>query len=121
MNDARLEPRSLALPEAGMLAALFAGAVEELRPVLLVLGREVGIACRQVGHAGAPPPARGRHAGAYHHTRNGAKEDLVSAIHGAQPYPCLPVRESLAQAFFADVAQLVERRATDLLHACWRG
>jgi hypothetical protein len=121
MNDARLEPRSLALPEAGVLAALLAGAVEELRPVLLVLGSEVGIACRQVGHAGAPPPARGRHAGAYHHTGNGAKEDLVPAIQGAEPYPCLPVPDSLADAIFADVARLVERRAADLLHACRRG
>src|SRR4051794_27265737 len=58
VNDARLEPCPLALPEPGMLAALLAGAVEELRPVLLVLGREVGIACRQVGHAGAPAAAR---------------------------------------------------------------
>ena len=121
MNDARLEPRSLALPEAGMLAALLAGAVEELRPVLLVLGREVGIARGQVGHAGAPAPARRGNTRAHHDARNGTQEDLVPAIQGAEPYPCLPVLESLAHAIFADVAGLVERRATDLLHACRRG
>jgi hypothetical protein len=104
-----------------MLAALLAGAVEELRPVLLVLGREVGIACRQVGHAGAPAAARRGNTCTHHDACNGTQEDLVSAIQGAEPYPCLPVLESLAHAIFADVARLVKRRATDLLHACRRG
>ncbi len=121
MNDARLEPRSLALPEAGMLAALLAGGVEELRPVLLVLSREFGIARGQVGHAGAPAPAGGRDAGTDCDCANGSQKDLVPAIQGAEPYPCLAVLESLAHAIFADVARLVERRAADLLHACRRG
>ena len=85
MNDARLEPGALALAEAGVDAALLAWEVEKARLVALTLGRQLRIDLRELGHARPAPTARSRHTGTDHHTRNGAKEDLVRAIHGAEP------------------------------------